>query len=312
MNSKGILFSVMVLVLILAILGLGTVLNNAVTSSTSTKESIQLISISNKYNNIDSQLSLYKKGYPKMVFERILPIKYDINNDTKSILIKQSFPTNNSFFDETMNFLNLFRIFIEDKNYDRSFDGLEVDLNTPRNNFWNGSQNNLSFLINPFCYKIVSDINSISLLKNNTTKCDYLFSSDYIKSYNFIVKIKGTYDYNNVLCDGSPCPQEAPNGTDKYYSLTIDDSECYGCNFTQKAVSKNFSPLESFEVEILENGAQNPITLTSSALDFVFQSNGVSVDLNFEVFFSEKVTDFFISDTNLLVKGNIEGFYKEN
>ena len=312
-NNKGIFFSVMTLFLILAIVSFNVMLDNAAIDLKSFDESTSLISISNRYSNIYSQtISLRKEGYPKQVFERSLPINYDINNTKKSISISQKFPTSESLFDETFDTMNFFRIFMEDANTENIYDGIMVDVNTPRNSLWSGSKEQVSFLIDPICYGITTDVNSILFYKVITDKCTEQFASTNIKQFFFGIKPSSNLDYNTVLCNGGACPSEAYNGIDHYFELVIDDSDCFNCSISKKVISQNFNPGDDINIWIGCNGAcaSDPTTIIHDALDFNIMSNGAQIDFNSEIIFDKKINDFLMYDINMRVSG-FSGVYRE-
>jgi hypothetical protein len=312
MNRKGLFFSVMILFLILAIISFNMMIEDAKIDAKSFDESTAIISISNRFSNIYSQtLSLKKEGYPKQVFQRSLPINYDINNTKKSISVDQKFPTSISLFEETFDTMNFFRIFMEDTNTQNIFDDIKVDVNTPRNSLWSGSKESISFIIDPACYEVITDVNNLMFFKSTSNKCTDQFENSNIKQFLFGITPTSNLDYNTILCNGGVCPNEAYTGTEYYYELTIDDSHCFNCSFTQKTISQNFAYGEDLNIWIGCVGACNsqPVEITHSELDFNINSNGSGVDLNSEIIFEDKINDFFISNLDLMVSG-FNGFYK--
>ena len=313
MNKKGLFFSVMVLFIILSIISFNMMLDDVATESRSFDESTALISISNRFSNIYSQaISLRKEGYPKQMFERSLPINYDINNEKKSIQISQKFPTSNYLFEETFDTMNFFRIFMEDSNKQNIYDNILVDVNTPRNSLWSGTEKKISFLIDPVCYGLTTDVNSIMFAKSESDKCSMPFENTNIKQFLFEIKPSSNMDYNQVLCNGGACPNEAYNGVDHYYELTINDLDCFNCSFSQKIISQNFNPVDDINIWIGCNGACNSQStqIVHSNLDFNIMSNGAQIDFKSEIIFDKKINDFFMYDINMQVLG-FGGVFKE-
>ena len=202
---------------------------------------------------------------------------------------------------------------MEDANNENIFDGIAVDVNTPRNSNWGGTKKQISFLTDPLCYEITTDTNSILFSKSSSEKCTTPFASSNIKQFFFGIKPSSNLDYNQVLCNGGACPTEAYDGVSHYYEIVIDTSDCFNCDIAQKTISQNFDPIEDIIIQISCNGAacsSQPITITHNDLDFEIQSSGSTFDFNSLIIFDNKINDFFISDINVIVEG-FDGFYKK-
>jgi len=134
--SKGVFFSVMMLMLITALLSLYTVAitkDNQINSNISEVNSFQRVS--DKFANIkNNYIKLAISGNEKTIDQRIIPFVYDVNS--QGININNKLPVRTTLIDSYLETMNAFKIFLEDANYSNEFDSLEVDINTIMSPLW--------------------------------------------------------------------------------------------------------------------------------------------------------------------------------
>jgi len=194
--SKGVFFSVMMLMLITALLSLYTVAitkDNQINSNISEVNSFQRVS--DKFANIKNNYTkLAISGNEKTIDQRIIPFVYDVNS--QGININTKLPVRTTLIDSYLETINAFKIFLEDTNYSNEFDSLEVDINTIMSPLWGGSYESISFLIKPqeLLYSITDDN---SLLFNFIGE-DYNYFS--MKKQEIEISPYTGSDFNSLSC----------------------------------------------------------------------------------------------------------------
>lgn len=321
MNNSGFLFTLMAVLLILSIISL----NDSVLRSRSEGQRLfsqaKVLSVNNRFDNINRLAVDFKKGgYANPVNQRILPFSYLI--DGNHIRVSQNLPLASGETDGFFNFLNFSKILLEDSSYGNVFDGLSVDVNTVRNSNWGGNAKSLNFLIEPFCYQFSSlDLNKSVFSESFSGKCSEVFDYDKVRRFDVNVSIRNFgEDLNRVLCNGDDdCPNNAFNSSNPlpYYKITIDDSNCGSCFFSQKTIASHFNPLSDLNVAIFCQGS----SCRSKSIDFfinkslsVFRRTDsnyqVLIDLN--VMFDSNIEQFLYLDFNVAVKDSEKGIVKTN
>ncbi len=318
MNNKGLLFTVMTLFLGITLLSAVIMFEDISRNSFSIKEIAAISLVSDRFNNISNQLIDFDKtGYSKSVAQRTLPFDYDLNKDSNSITITQPFPFSQAKYDAFFDSINIANIFFEDQNRMHSFDGLIIDVNSPKNSSWGGSATSINFLINPFCYEyIVKSSKDTLFSKSTSNKCNAAFASSSIKRLDINILVNSGEDYNSFLCNGLACPQIAynPSNSNPYYKITIIDTNCTSCNISQKTASNHFSAASDFNITLTCIGAlctSTPVIIKESSLDFnISHPTGKAKSIISTITFNDYPQEFFAKDINMLVSSQIEGNLK--
>ena len=188
MNKRGIFFTFMALLLLLNILGINSIIREQqFISKESVSEISALVIVNNKLNAILANIVELDKEN-KIFNQRILPFNYDIDGNT--ILIGQELPVWETSIGNYFDAINSYVIFIGDANYANVFDGIGVDINATKNPDWNGSSNQLNFIVEPQCLKYTVDVNESLLGAGN---CTEQFDIDNVLRYDLNISIRGTY-----------------------------------------------------------------------------------------------------------------------
>ena len=313
MNNKGLLFTVMTLFLGITLLSAVITFEDISRNSFSIKEIAALTLVSNRFNNLSNQLiDLDKTGYSKSVAQRTLPFDYELNKDSNSITINQQFPFSQAKYDAFFDAINIASVFFEDQNRAHSFDGVIIDVNSPKNSSWGGSATSINFLINPFCYEYIVKSSKDTLFSKSTSeKCSAAFTSSSIKRIDINILVNLGDDYNSFLCNGLSCPQNTYNPANPapYYKITIIDTNCTSCNIPQKTASNHFSTSADFNVTLTCIGStctSTPVIIQESSLDFnISHPLGKAKNIISTITFDNYPSKFFAKDINLSVGSQI-------
>ena len=312
---KGVLFSVMVLMLITALLSLYAVAitkDNQINSNVSEVNSFQRVS--DKFANIKNNYTkLAISGNEKTIDQRIIPFMYDVNS--QGITINTKIPVRRTIMDSYLETMNVFKVFLEDTDYNNEFDSLEVDINTIMPPLWGGSYELISFLIKPqeLLYSITDDN---SLLFNFIGE-DYNYFS-MKKQEIEIIPYSGS-DFNSVSCyfNGlTTCLNEDYNSNETlpYLRVFFNDSSCSNCSLSQNTIKGHFNPLQRSTIKLSCIGT----TCISQDFDLNFsnltkiQHNGSSAEINIFIDLNSTVEEFYFNDANILVKNESFGTKRWN
>lgn len=316
-NSKGIFFTTMILLIILSMLMLINVAEKGKTIGEEKKEIIALEEIDYLYENVQKEvIDLDKHGKGKEVMERILPFNYILGE--KTVSIEQMLPLKQLQLNNFFNVINAFEVFLEDENYLNEFSSLKVQANASKNKEWEGNETEINFLINPFCISLSEDQNSFAFKESNSNKCSQEFSVENIARYDVNMEIINSgEDFNAVKCNEGACPSESfselnPN---PYYRIEIKDANCINCKLSQKIISKHFAPeTEDFNIMIYCNGSScksKPVTImVGKKLQAINQGNQVKMNATYE--FKEKVKEFIFLDFNYSIENKAFNAIKSN
>jgi hypothetical protein len=204
-------------------------------------------------------------------------------------------------------------VFLEDTNRENAFDGLPVDVNTLKNSQWGGTDTEMHFLVEPFCYGYsIGGQNEALFGKSSSAKCLEEFQDSYIKRFDLNIIIgNSNEDFNSLTCNGlGSCPQEAydpeqPQGF-PYYSIEINDSNCGSCALGQKVVSAHFDPGSDLNVVVECAGSgcvSDSIIVSRSGLDFnIFHESDYRLDISAKMTFSQNIARFYFLDFNVGVR----------
>lgn len=315
MNSRGVLFTLMAVAMLLSVLSLNYVSRqNQISAENNTAQLSSLINTGNKYSEIYSEIvDLGKEGVAKTIYQRIVPFDYVI--DANSLLISYNLPANQSVIDNYFSIINSYAIFISDTNYLTTYSGVDVDINTTKNFTWLGTQNTLSFNILPQCMELVlEDTTSLTIQESNAASCAGIFSQDSLISFDINILLKKpTSDYNSVGCSFSgvaDCPQNTfnPLSTDPFISIEILDSLCRKCSLSDQntTISTHYNPYadNNIVIECIQAGAEpcasEPITIILGT-PLTISAAADRTDLNISLTLTQPVEQLTFKDVNFSV-----------
>ncbi len=305
MNEKGILFSLMVLVLLGAILSLHyfSIRQDDILKETSS-EANAFQRVSDKYANVKNNLKvLTTSEAEKDVDQRILPFEYDINGNRNEM--STELPSRQERTDAYLEILNAFRVFLEDSSFANEFDGLHSDVNIIVPESWGGTSKNVSFLLEPQCMKY-------SILDSNTLE----FSVDcpensYMEAVRQDINLtfRGVHDFNSIACsfNGSGlCFSSNYNSNNPlpYVSVDLNTADCYLCSLSQATISGHFDPAQASTIIISCIGAG--CTTPDLSLNFGgitrMSYSGQRIDVNMGIDFNAAIESFSFNDANILIE----------
>ncbi|PIU21355.1 MAG: hypothetical protein COT15_02775 [Candidatus Diapherotrites archaeon CG08_land_8_20_14_0_20_34_12] len=301
-NSKGALFSFMVLVLILGLILLNSYIDASRQNSFGFENSISLSKVNEKISNVQNNIGILpKEGKSKQVFQRVLPFNYSY--DANSLDLNFSLPFESSKINNFFDSINLYKIFVEDQNYSNLYDDIAVSLSTLKNSAWGGSNNNLQFLVLPICMRIKNeDLNKIVFEDGNSSLCSQSFSMSSVKRIDLNIILYDA-DFNAIKCNGAACPQDSysQSNPNPYLNIYLETKNCPTCLLSQKTISKHFSPALDFNFFLYCNGAgctSKPITLIAGQKLYEFTSKTNTLSIKFT--FNQEIESFMFLDFNIL------------
>lgn len=267
MKKKGILFSLIVMLLLLNLLALKT-------ANTSSKkalagnsvEALAINSIEEQFDDIKMNAVRFSGfGSAEEVKERVLPFSFEF--DGNSFTAQQEIPLRADrlrvFFDAT----NSFEVLLEDTDYDNNFfTGIVVDVNTPKNNLWSGTETGAKFHILPQCLAYeVFDINHAGFTPQ--ANCEAAFTFGGLQRYDVNVFLQGDANFNSVSCSfdsNTICPKNDYDSfsLNPFMELNILDQNCTNCSIPAevKTIKGHFNPAAQNTVAIscIGAGCQTP------------------------------------------------------
>lgn len=310
MRQKGILFSVMVLLLLLALLSLHQTTRGTSYAVQDTESNINAYEkAADKYANIrHNSTVLSESSAEEQMNSRVLPFSYTIDSNRLGLAL--SLPTTTSV-ESYLEALNMFRVFSEDTNYNNEYDSLKVDINTLTPLSWGGSDTNVSLTVRPQCMKYsVLDDNSIAL-EFTCSNTDFRV----VKRLDLNLMLDAGHDLNAVSCrfnGAANCPDNDYNSSNTlpYLSIQAIDANCLNCQLPQKRVRAHFNPIdENNFVQFKCVGA----SCTTTPIDMNFASkalvrhNGSIIRVSIAMDFNSGIDSFELNDTNIAVENNYFG-----
>lgn len=261
MNSKGVLFSLIVMLMLLSIISLKSV--NTGSKKIAAGNSVELLafnSLEQKFDDIFMNAIRFSGfGTSETVKERILPFVFtlDQNTLTTSMEIPLSKPDIDVFFDA----MNAFEIWLEDPASAVYYPGIISDVNTPKNSTWSGTGNIIQMHILPQCLKFkIFDENRLGF--EASQECESSFSVASISRYDVNVTLTETADFNSVTCNfdsNLTCPQNPfnPSSNLPFLYISINDANCANCSINPalKTISTHFDPTKLHNVLLRCSGA---------------------------------------------------------
>ncbi len=308
--KKGILFSLIVLILLLNLIALKTV-------STGSKgivagNSVELLAfnaIDQRFDDIQMNMVKFSGfGQGENVKERILPFSFAL--DENSFSARQEIPLSQSKINIFFDAINSFEIWQEDTDYANFFSGLVVDANTAKNTVWGGTGNSAEFYILPQCLKYkVFDTNKAGFEAGSG--CEAAFSENNVARYDVNILLDVTADFNAVSCsfDSIPgCPADTfdPLNPNPFIQVNILDQNCSACAFDQseKTISSHFNPLaqNSIVIECVGAGCATPDMNISFSDTPTVSFTGPKQVMELEATFKQQIGEFSFLDFNFSVE----------
>lgn len=302
MNSRGIIFTISVLTLILAIIYLTTAFSQSEHSIANAPELSALKIAGQKYRDISrSLLELDLNGPKKTVLSMGLPFSYSA--DRNQFQITQRFPVNAIEIATYHNSLNGYRIFFQNQSLQGLPTGFFLDINTIKDANWGGTNNRLNFLLNRQCMAYRFSANQIQFENAGNSQCTGAFNAINTRKTNAqLLFLDLREDLNVSLCNAGACPNNAfnPNDPNPYFSLQFNTQDCVACNLSP--IATHFDPATDYNIFLhcpSDNCFSKPIQIIlgnqlSLSRD---QNQTIILDMNFE--FNQTITRFVTLDANV-------------
>ncbi len=316
--NKGVIMNAIVIIMVLAFISLTAVMEaGKVKKSAGFSETEALVRAEGKFKNIlQDAVDLDKEGSARTVLERSLPFEYLL--DGNSITIIQELPLRQAKMDAAFDFLNAYRIFITDSNHEKTFEGITVDLNAPKNAGWHGLDENIFFALGPQCFSVkYGDVNRFLAEGWNSGECEGVFDVNTVKEFDVNVAIpQAIADFNSVSCSfgGSPaCPSGDFNALDSrpYLEVNILDENCLRCAIPagEKVIKGHFDSGAANSIKIsCVQGGTSPCTSEEDITVYAGENVDVrfagtdKIEVRSKTVFTSKIKKFYIADVNVSVK----------
>ncbi len=329
------LFSLMVFLLISMIFGLYIISSD---QDYSVNESVSSLNafrrVSDKYANIrNSIVVLNANEAQKQISQRMLPFTYGIDGNVFSAQFDT--PISQGRVKTYLESLEVFRIFVEDSNYEKQFEGLNVDVNSSGNaalqdGNWDTNRTHASFLVQPQCLQYtINDKNTIF----GFSCPDYNFSNVGRIDVNFTFS---SVDFNSTWCEmniGAGLPSEKsdycynfnqaynPADGNTFVNITLLDSNCSQCALAgfgnPKKISANLNPAYPSRIKIkcVQSGGA-ACTTHDLGMNFggtvAISYSGTKIPTNVSLTFDSPITSFTYSDASISVRNEIFGTRRWN
>ena len=309
-GQKGIFFSIMAMMLALLVISAAQILSEDKAYFEKSGAKMAALKISSSLlRSISSSLGNYEEN--PAINQRDFPFEYSI--DANRIFIKSEIPLNQAKIDGFFDFLNAYGIFLTDQDYNNSYSGFAIDLNVPRNSYWQGTEKGISFSFSPLCIKYsVLDANNFSFAEGNG--CDFNQSAIRVMDLNIGIPPGLGHDFNSLSCSlqgYSGCPQEDFNSLDErpYFRLIVDDANCQSCGLLQKTAGfhVNSAGENSIVLSCIGPGCNSSaVAIGLSPLPGI-ANNGGYVLAEFGINSVAAVDEFYFDDYNASVRALIYG-----
>lgn len=315
MNRKGVLFTMMVLLLTLGILALNAAIEKGMTDAQQLGYVTSFLRVSEKYNNVERNLiRLDKNSAALELNQRIIPFVYVLKEN--SLSITQELPIKSSDFDSYYDAINIYEIFEEDANYSRAYTGLNVSADTLQNSNWGGTSTEISFLIEPFCFQVRENgLSNLLMEASGSGKCTGIFNIADIRRFDANVIVKQfAEDYNAMKCDGGSCDGTGwhqafdPGNSSPFFELEINDSNCGKCALKQanKKLSMHYDSAQTHKIEIYCQGTctSDPIIISFSDDLNVIHISNERVVAEIKTEFKKAIQKFYFLGFDVSVREN--------
>ena len=290
--------------MIMAVFLLNSTLERASRESQEIGEIAALEAVGSKAKNIERMvIDLDQVEVMEEINERRLPFSYELDKDAGRVAVQQDLPLGSDKLEGFFDLINLLEVFLEDADRDNVFDGLVVEVDTLKNSDWSGTDESLSFLVEPFCYEYVTDgLESMLFRESSSEKClDFFQNSDFERLDLDLTIQNSDEDFDEILCDGGSCPEEDYNPSHPqgwpYYRIQVLNCELPNCTLAQTVVSEHFDPEVSFDIAISCTGGEcvsDPINISHSSLDFsISHSSDYTLDVGAQVTFNDSIESFY-------------------
>ncbi|MFH0955572.1 MAG: hypothetical protein V1777_05695 [Candidatus Micrarchaeota archaeon] len=305
MNSRGIIFTVSVLVLILAIIVLTTSIQRSDFSIANQPELSALKIAGQKYRDISrSLLELDLNGPKKNTLSLGLPFSY--GSDQNRFFISQRFPVNPGEISDYFNSLNGYRIFFGKQALKGLPHGFLLDINTAKDANWGGTANQLNFLLNRQCMAYRFSVNRIVFEDANNSQCIGTYNPTNTRKTQIKIKFSDSReDLNAALCNGVACPANAFNdaNSESYFSIRFDSNASPKSGLP--VIGTHYSVAADYNVFLY---CDNPDCF-SKPIQFLFgksiqvsrdSNQTANFDWNFE--FKQNLSRFLTLDVNFAIQ----------
>lgn len=297
--QKGIIFTIMALVLIAAI---ATLYVSEKEIEKGRRESLIKASsfnkVSSKYGDIkQSILSLPLAGKEKENAERILPFNYGF--DGNSFWVRFDLPDSSNKIQGYLETLNAAKIFLE---REWESEGIAIDASFPLPYSWGAANSSVSFLVMPQCMEFfLKDENNVSF----AFKCpDYDISN--AKTIDINISLKPGLDFNSMNCkinDYLSCNQNYDyNISDNrpYINIEFLDQNCSSCSIPYKKIRTHFDPSEEnfLQIKCTGSNCKNPPLDINFSDSIIISYSGAKVDVKYNIDFNSKIKEFLLGDAN--------------
>ncbi len=280
-KEKGVFLTTIIVFFLISLIYFSSTINSSI-NSYSTNYSIlsKINSVNSKFNSIYSNIILLdSNGAMKELKERILPFTYSL--DENSFTLTSTIPLTESSQEIYFDYINTFRVLISDENYSNSFDGIQTDFNTAKNELWFGDANSMNFLLNSHCAKnSFTDLNTYVFQFVPCGSKEFDFNAVKSIDLNLTTNSAFNEDFNSIYCNFNgveTCFQNDFNASNNlpFIRIIFDSENCVNCdlNSSKTIISTHFNPSN-----------QNYVVFSCQGIDC--ESNDLRIDLQNQLIIS--------------------------
>ena len=320
MRERGVFFTFLSFLLIGVILSLlfFSTSSNQRFSETTIEVSV-LNAINAKYDDITDDIITLDPtiGFPG-IQQRILPFAY--TEDENTLTITQTLPIPSGKLALYFDLINAYKVFVEDTNAQRTFDGVTVNLDVPTPATWGGTAPlSAGFNVLPHCLQYrIEDANNVSFASPSTIGCSREFSLSSIHRIDITISLlTGVDDYNLATCSFTGgCPHQDYNAEmGPYFTLRFLDANCTSCTLSAED-QFIYGPFDADEQSIAfsctgSECTSPPIQLLLGDVLHITHS-GSPITIQSAVEFTGDISTFYYQDANYSVQKTGFNTYKSN
>lgn len=320
MNQRGVFFTFLSFILIGAILSLIVFSSQSNQRFAETTVDVSVLNaINSKYDDVTDDIITLDQtvGLPG-IQQRILPFTYSA--DANRITVMQTLPISSGKLNLYFDLINAYKIFVKDLNTQKTYDGVNVDLNVPVPTTWGGSAPlKAGFNILPQCLQYrIDDVNNVKFESSSKIGCANDFSLSLVKRIDVNISLPTSADdYNFVSCTFTGgCPHEDYNA-DKgsYFTIRFFDSNCVSCSLStsDKNLSGHFDTNWQTVIYTCNSPECASSALTLTIGDGIYVSHGgTPAVVSMGVTFNEEISTFYYQDANYTTTKSGFSTYKSN
>jgi len=307
-NQRGILFTLIALLFVLAILTLNSEIRSSTRDLEPQPELTRLRELGKVYRDIERSLvQLDLNGGRKKIVEQGLPFSYILINPHR-IILSQELPLNQQVFSGYFDSVQGYRVFYLGLHDDLNRTEILIDMNAATDLNWGSILDSPSFLLEPVCARYQLSLAQSTVDGGGSQACSSMFDPNSIRRTDINILVKDpSADFNFLRCNGSSCPTDSFNPANPlpFFSVNFLVDSCQKCTLSQTLVSGHYATTADFNVFLTCSGPNchsKGVTLAFGPRFRAWSDANRSVDMNIGLDFNRSIQSFRSMDFNFSVK----------